>query len=102
MALSNHKVFCAFLFFAIILLLIKCFTAIIILKDDPTSFLIFQYSPTIENYFVKETIDENAYSIIASDENGLMGESAYRFITQYLWWIMFLMLPIVFYLEQKI
>ncbi|WGL16195.1 hypothetical protein PVT68_15655 [Microbulbifer bruguierae] len=50
MALTNLKLPLALLVITVLLLLLKLFTAIIMLPDDPASFLIFRFSPSLENY----------------------------------------------------
>ncbi len=64
----------------------KLFSAVVFLGDDPTVFLIYRLSPSLDNTILLSTMEYDKYSIILSDENGFVGESIYYLIVNYLWW----------------
>jgi len=101
MALLSRKFIYFLVFITIILLIIKFFTAIVILKDDPSNFLVFYATPSFKNQLLLNSINDNKHIIIMSDENGIVGEGVYYFITKYLWWLLLLFTSFIFYLERK-
>lgn len=86
MALQNLRARIILILITILLLIIKLFTAVIILSDDPTNFLVFRLSPSFNNDIIASSINTNEYIILMTDENGFIGDGIYYFITQYLWW----------------
>lgn len=73
---------------SVVFILVKLFTAVIILKDDPTNFMVLKLYPSLENEFRLFSVDEINAIILLSDENGIAGENFYFLIAAYLWWIM--------------
>ncbi len=101
MVSSNHKFIYFLVLIGIISLIIKFFTAIVVLKDDPTNFLVFQTIPSFKNELFLNSINENHHMIIMSDENGIIGEDIYYFITHYFWWIIVMFTLFTYYLSRK-
>jgi len=101
MALSSRKYIITLLVITIILLIIKFFTMIISLQDDPAKFLVFQVTPSFDNKVLLDSFDNSKHMIILSDENGIVGEGTYNFITRYLWWLTVLFTVFVLYQVRK-
>lgn len=85
MALQNLKIPLALVAFAAVLLVVKLFTAIIVLPDDPASFLVFRFSPSLENY-ITGFPEGGQYTVLLADENGVIGEEFYLLLVRYMWW----------------
>ena len=100
MALISRKLYYFLFFIAIVFFTIKFFTAIVVLKDDPSSFLVFRTIPSFENKLVLNSISEDKHKVIMSDENGIIGQSIYYLITKYLWWIVALFGFFILYLNR--
>ncbi|MCF6336327.1 MAG: hypothetical protein L3J84_00035 [Gammaproteobacteria bacterium] len=73
---------------AILFVMTKLFTAVIILKDDPSVFLVLKLSPSLDSQLSLSLVDEKKYITLFSDENGFIGESLYYLVAFYLWWLM--------------
>ncbi|MFV8781420.1 hypothetical protein ACNKU7_03250 [Microbulbifer sp. SA54] len=86
MALTNFRLPLALLVITALLLMLKLFTAIIMLPDDPASFLIFRFSPSLENYLSGFPAGIK-YTVLLADENGVIGEPFYQLLVRYLWWL---------------
>lgn len=99
MALTNLKLPLALLVITVLLLLLKLFTAIIMLPDDPASFLIFRFSPSLENY-LSGFPEGVQYTVLLADENGVIGEPFYQLVVRYLWWL-FATVALVVLLARK-
>lgn len=100
MVFRSLKVKAFTLIVTIMLVLIKMFTSIIRLSDDPVNFLVIRLYPSFSNETLLNSHDFGEYVILFSDENGLIGDSIYFFITGYLWWLM-LIFSIVFVSVKK-
>ncbi len=101
MALQNLKVNVFLMSVTALLFVIKLFTAVITLNDDPTNFLVFSLTPSFSNDIFMPSINIDQYFILISDENGFVGDSIYYFLTQYLWWIMLTVTFFVVFLSPK-
>ena len=64
----------------IILLVIKCFTKILICQDDPTVFIVLKLNPISENYSYINYLSHNSYYVLFSDENEMIGQNILNFI----------------------
>lgn len=60
----------------------KLFTAEVSLRDDPTSMLILRGTPSLESRF--HALPDGA-TVLAADENGFVGEGAWRWVTGIGW-----------------
>ncbi|WP_444930658.1 hypothetical protein ACJJIF_02445 [Microbulbifer sp. SSSA002] len=87
MASLNPRIAISVIVISILLLLIKLFTTVIILADDPTSFLVLRFEPSLESKILLSSIDTDEYVVLLSDENGFIGQNIYTIVTSYLWWI---------------
>ncbi len=74
-----YKNLSRFLFLFIILLTVmKLYTAIVVLSDDPYKFFVFKKQPSLYNKLVIENDEQfNEFVIIFSDENKLLGQDIY-------------------------
>lgn len=88
MVYLNPKIKYVFIIMAIFFIIIKLFTAVIILKDDPSNFLVLKISPSLDSQLSLSLVDKENYIILFSDENGFLGENLYYLVTSYLWWLM--------------
>ncbi len=104
MAYQNPNIKYIFILMAIFFIIIKLFTAVIILKDDPSNFLVLKISPSLNSQLSLSLVDEEKYITLFSDENGFIGEKLYYLITFYLWWLMpvFIVIFIFFTSLKKI
>lgn len=84
--MQSLKVLLTLAILAAVLLVIKLFTAIIVLPDDPASFLVFRFSPSLENY-ITGFPEGGQYTVLLADENGVIGEEFYLLLVRYLWWL---------------
>ena len=96
MVLQSRKFWLPLLGIEIVLLWVKFFTAIITYSDDPTTSLVVRKIPALTNQLQLTSMGVNDYLIILSDENELIGESLYYFMTSTLWWLVAL-IGIIFY-----
>ncbi len=64
----------------IILLVIKCFTKILICQDDPTVFMVLKLNPISENYGYLNYLSHNSYYVLFTDENEMIGQNILNFI----------------------
>ncbi|CCN70378.1 exported hypothetical protein [Vibrio nigripulchritudo SFn118] len=63
---------------------LKIFTAIVEFKDDPYTLFVFKHSPSFEsNLVLSERLDLTKYTVITSDENGIIGQDFYEMIMNY-------------------
>jgi len=88
MAYQNPKIKHMLMMVAIFFIITKLFTAVIILKDDPSNFLVLKLSPSLDSQLSLSLVDEKKYITLFSDENGFIGEKLYYLVTSYLWWLM--------------
>lgn len=61
----------------IILLVIKCFTKILICQHDPTVFMVLKLNPISENYSYINYLSHNSYY---TDKNEMIGQNILNFI----------------------
>jgi len=87
MVYQNPKIKYMLIMVAIFFIITKLFTAVIILKDDPSNFLVLKLSPSLDSQLSLSLVDEKKYIILFSDENGFVGEKLYYLVTSYLWWL---------------
>lgn len=83
----------------ILLLLIKCFTQILICKDDPTVFLALKFNPLSENYI--NDLSHNSYCVLFSDENEMIGQNIIDMIYKIPLILYISVLLILFFLKHK-
>lgn len=83
----------------ILLLLIKCFTQILICKDDPTVFLALKFNPLSENYI--NYLSHNSYYVLFSDENEMIGQNIIDMIYKIPLILYISVLLILFFLKHK-
>lgn len=74
--------------------LIKLFTAIATFHDDPSTFFVVRHIPRLTNFIFVTEQTLYDYYIVAVDENGLIGDTLYFLLTDYLWWIAIVLLVI--------
>ncbi|MCP4322392.1 MAG: hypothetical protein GY951_05735 [Psychromonas sp.] len=83
----KRKIKFIFAIVALLSTLIKLFTSVVALHDDPSVFFVIRIVPSLENYLVANSEELSNYMVLALDENGLIGESFYELLTGYLWWL---------------
>jgi len=88
MVYQNPKIKYMLTIVAIFFIITKLFTAVILLIDDPTNFLVLKTSPSLDSQLSLSLVDEKKYIILFSDENGFIGKKLYYLVISYLWWIM--------------
>jgi hypothetical protein len=88
MVLRNPKTVISLSVAAIVALLIKFFTAVVLLNDDPTNFLVMRMIPSLTTDITLPSLDTEKFIILLSDENGFVGDSIYYLITHYMWWLL--------------
>ncbi|MDG9666272.1 hypothetical protein ONV78_00910 [Hahella sp. CR1] len=71
---------------AVFLAVIKVFTAVIFLADDPSVFLVVGF-PLFSNELLIQPEQLNRYYVLLADENGFVGEHIYYLIVNYAWWL---------------
>lgn len=86
MVYQNHKNGIVLIVLSVVFIVIKLFTAVVILADDPTNYLIFRVVPAMDSQLSLSSIEHMKHLILISDENGFIGDNIYYFITSYLWW----------------
>ncbi len=102
MAYLSPKIRIFLITISIVFLIIKLFTAVVILKDDPTKFVVFKIVPSLNNELLLSSIENTKHIILFSDENGFIGDEFYYFITNYLWWVVLaLTITYVFFSIKK-
>ncbi len=85
----------------ILLLLIKCFTQILICKDDPTVFMALKLNPISENYSYINDLSHNSYYVLFSDENEMIGQNIIDMIYKIPLILYISVLLILFFLKRK-
>lgn len=85
----------------ILLLLIKCFTQILICMDDPTVFLALKLNPISENYSYINYLSHNSYYVLLSDENEMIGQNIIDMIYKIPLILYISVLLILFFLKHK-
>ncbi len=88
MVYQNPKIKYMLITVAIFFIITKLFTAVILLINDPTNFLVLKTSPSLDSQLSLSLVDEKKYVILFSDENGFIGEKFYYLVISYLWWMM--------------
>jgi len=101
MVYQSRKIKVSLITVSSFLLIIKLFTAVIILKDDPTKFFVFSMSPSLKNQIKVSRIENINHLVLFSDENEFVGEGLYFFVTQYLWWLVLVGSSTYFLLIRK-
>ena len=97
MGYQNHKIFVALSLLSALLVIIKLFTAIVMLEEGPTIFLVFRYTPSFETILKLKSfysIESNNLYVLMLGENGFIGEGLHYLITKFLWWILPLCLAV--------
>ncbi len=87
MVYRNRKIIILFGLLSVLFIAVKLFSAVILLKDDPTNFLILRSTPALDNQLVLDSIRNQNYLVLLSDENGFVGQSFYSFLVTILWWL---------------
>lgn len=85
----------------IILLLIKCFTIILICKDDPTVFIALKLNPISENYSNINYLSHNSYYVLFSDENKIIGQNILDIIYEIPLILYISVLLVLFFFKHK-
>lgn len=67
---------------ASVFLAVKLFTGEVNFRDDPTSMLILRRAPSLESRF--HALPDGT-TVLAADENGYVGQNAWRFVTGIGW-----------------
>lgn len=88
MVYRSRKVLILLGLLSVLFVAIKLFSAVVLLKDDPTNFLVLRLTPALENQLILDSIQTQDYRILFSDENGFVGQSVYTIIVTLLWWVL--------------